>query len=126
MHHLCLIHDCPLTQLGNEDRVLSAGFLLAPSIHIPQLLNTIMATKARSSPAAVSVSLNDLENGNVSLQQLEEAFGPESLGIIIVSDLPPAFVELRRSLLSYASYLANLPAHELCRYYVSGERVEEG
>ncbi|KAL8874113.1 MAG: hypothetical protein Q9174_000517 [Haloplaca sp. 1 TL-2023] len=46
----------------------------------------------------------------VSFKVLEEAFGPSSLGILIVRDLPHQFVELRRSLLSYASYLANLPS----------------
>lgn len=44
---------------------------------------------------------------------LEAAFGPESLGIIVVSGLPAKFVALRRRLLSYASHLGNLPAAEL-------------
>lgn len=64
-------------------------------------------------PIAVSVSLNGLQDGSVSLQTLEQAFGPQSLGIIIVRDLPEEFVELRSSLLSYSSYLANLPIEEL-------------
>ena len=51
--------------------------------------------------------------GSVSFSVLEEAFGPSSLGIIIVRDLPPAFVDLRRRLLSYSSYLANLSESEL-------------
>lgn len=46
-------------------------------------------------------------------QTLEEAFGPSSLGIIIVRDLPAAFTELRSRLLSYASYLGNLSEDEL-------------
>lgn len=46
---------------------------------------------------------------------LEEAFGPDSLGIIVVRDLEPKFAELRKRLLSYSSYLANLPDAELCR-----------
>ena len=62
---------------------------------------------------AVSVSLHDLHNGNVPLSTLEQAFGPDSLGIIIVRDLPADFVRLRKSLLSYSSYLANLPTDEL-------------
>lgn len=64
-------------------------------------------------PAAVSVSLQELKDGSVSLETLEKAFGPASLGIIIVSGLPEEFAALRRRVLSYASYLANLPDEEL-------------
>ena len=64
-------------------------------------------------PLTVSVSLKDLEDGSVPLQTLEEAFGPQSLGIIIVRDLPTGFIELRKRLLSFSSYLANLPDEEL-------------
>lgn len=64
-------------------------------------------------PSAVSVSLQELKNGSVDLETLETAFGPESLGIIVVRDLPEEFVGLRRKVLSYASYLANLPREEL-------------
>lgn len=70
-----------------------------------------IATEER--PSAVSVSLQDLNDGKVSLETLEQAFGPASLGIIIVSGLPEHYVGLRRKLLSYASYLANLPQDEL-------------
>lgn len=51
--------------------------------------------------------------GTVAFEALEEAFGPSSLGILIVQDLPARFVDLRHRLLSYASYLANLPSDEL-------------
>lgn len=44
---------------------------------------------------------------------MTEAFGPSSLGIIIVKDLPADFVKLRAQVLSNASYLAALPAEEL-------------
>lgn len=44
---------------------------------------------------------------------LQEAFGPESLGILIVKDVPPEFADLRRRALSYSSYLGNLPKSEL-------------
>lgn len=64
-------------------------------------------------PVAVSVSLQELKDGSVSLETLEQAFGPESLGIILVRDLPAEFKALRRKLLSLSSYLANLPANEL-------------
>jgi len=62
---------------------------------------------------AVSVSLSELKNDTVSLETLERAFGPASLGIIIVRDLPPGYPELRHKLLSYSSYLANLPEDTL-------------
>lgn len=51
--------------------------------------------------------------GTVPFSLLEDAFGPESLGIIVVKDLPARFADLRRRLLSYSSYLANLPAEKL-------------
>lgn len=64
-------------------------------------------------PEAVSVSLQELQDGTVSLDTLERAFGPDSLGIILVRDLPEKFAELRREVLSLSSYLANLPEEEL-------------
>jgi hypothetical protein len=67
-----------------------------------------------SSQPAVTVSLEDLKNGNVKFSDLEEAFGPDSLGIIVVKGLPVRFAELRHRLLSYSSYLASLPQEELC------------
>lgn len=51
--------------------------------------------------------------GHVPFEKLDEAFGPDSLGIIVVSGLPPAFTDLRKRLLSYSSHLANLPQAEL-------------
>lgn len=54
--------------------------------------------------------------GTVPFSKLEEAFGPDSLGIIVVRDLAPQFAELRRRLLSYSSHLASLPAEELCKF----------
>ncbi|TAQ85318.1 hypothetical protein B7494_g6356 [Chlorociboria aeruginascens] len=62
---------------------------------------------------AVTVSLDDLKNGNISFSTLEAAFGPESLGIMVVRDVPSEFIELRQRLLSYSSYLGNLPESEL-------------
>lgn len=64
-------------------------------------------------PTAISVSLSDLESGTVDLSTLEQAFGPNSLGIILVRDLPSTYPALRKKLLSYSSFLANLPASEL-------------
>ncbi|KAK0624638.1 hypothetical protein B0T17DRAFT_247784 [Bombardia bombarda] len=62
---------------------------------------------------AVTVSLQDLKSGTVSFDTLEEAFGPDSLGILIVKDVPPEFASLRHHLLSYSSYLGNLPKSQL-------------
>jgi hypothetical protein len=73
-------------------------------------------TKAGMQPASpVAVSLKDLQSGSVPFDALEEAFGPDSLGIIVVRDLPSEFVTMRKTLLSYSSYLANLPQSELGR-----------
>lgn len=76
--------------------------------------------EADKRPQTVSVSLTELKDSSVSLDTLEEAFGPASLGIIIVRDLPERFVELRKRLLSYSSYFANLPAEELGMYFWKG------
>lgn len=46
--------------------------------------------------------------GDVSFETLQEAFGPDSLGILVVKDVPTEFVTLRHELLSYASYMGNL------------------
>ncbi|KAK5170327.1 uncharacterized protein LTR77_004914 [Saxophila tyrrhenica] len=70
---------------------------------------------SQAPPNAVTVSLKDLQSNNVTLATLESAFGPDSLGIIIVTDLPPRFPALRRRVLSSSSYLANLPQHELSK-----------
>lgn len=51
--------------------------------------------------------------GSVSFDTLTEAFGPSSLGIIVVKDLPAEFARLRAQVLSNASYLAALPEEEL-------------
>jgi len=69
--------------------------------------------KQNSSEEAVTIGLEDLKQSTISFHTLEEAFGPSSLGILIVKDLPARFFELRHRLLSYASYLANLPSEEL-------------
>ncbi|EEP81765.1 conserved hypothetical protein [Uncinocarpus reesii 1704] len=62
---------------------------------------------------AVTVSLQQLIDGSVSFETLANAFGPSSLGIIIVKDLPEKFKDLRAQVLSNSSYLASLPADEL-------------
>ncbi|KZF22044.1 Clavaminate synthase-like protein [Xylona heveae TC161] len=74
-----------------------------------------MAANGVAAQAAVSVSLEELRAGTVPFSKLEDAFGPSSLGILVVKDLPSKFVELRQRLLSYASYLANLPESELAK-----------
>ncbi|QSS61581.1 PcbC domain-containing protein, partial [Histoplasma capsulatum] len=61
----------------------------------------------------VTVSLKELEQGSVSFETLTEAFGPSSLGIIVVKDLPARFRDLRGAALSNASLVAALPPAEL-------------
>lgn len=60
------------------------------------------------SETPVLVSLSDLSTGACD-HLLPDAFGTESLGIIIVKDLPANFLDLRRKVLSSASRLAALP-----------------
>jgi hypothetical protein len=68
-----------------------------------------MTGEAAQKADPVSVSLRELQDGSVPFSALEDAFGPSSLGILVVRDLPKNFSELRENLLSYSSYLANLP-----------------
>lgn len=60
----------------------------------------------------VTVRLADLNAGKVD-EKLDVAFGPKSLGIVVVEDLPARFVELRDKVLRSAKALANLPAEKL-------------
>jgi isopenicillin N synthase-like dioxygenase len=62
----------------------------------------------------VCVSLKQLVSG-VDEKTLESAFGPESLGIILVSGLPALFQTLRRDVLHSARTLAKLPEFELSK-----------
>ena len=61
----------------------------------------------------MTVSLNDLKTGNISHETLLNAFGPSSLGILVVTDLPPSFSTLRSTVLSDSSHLAALPRSRL-------------
>ncbi|EFR04419.1 hypothetical protein MGYG_07426 [Nannizzia gypsea CBS 118893] len=70
-----------------------------------------MAEVTQANP--ITVSLEELRAGTVSFETLSEAFGPASLGIIVVKDLPAEFKGLRAQALSNASYVASLPSEEL-------------
>jgi hypothetical protein len=54
-------------------------------------------------------------SGSVSDETLQEAFGPESFGILVVKDVPDEFKGLRHKLLSYASYMGNLNEEDFGR-----------
>ncbi|KAI9794050.1 MAG: hypothetical protein M1816_006675 [Peltula sp. TS41687] len=69
--------------------------------------------RPQNTQEAVTVSLEALRAGTVPFSTLEAAFGPTSLGIILVKDLPSQYEDLRHRLLSYSSHLANLPGEEL-------------
>lgn len=56
---------------------------------------------------------SNVDIGTVSFETLSEAFGPASLGIIVVKDLPAEFKSLRAQALSNASYVASLSPEEL-------------
>ncbi|PLB46674.1 Clavaminate synthase-like protein [Aspergillus steynii IBT 23096] len=72
-----------------------------------------MGLEGVSQAQAVTVSLKELIDGSVSFETLAEAFGPSSLGIIVVKDLDAEFQRLRAQVLSNASYLAALSNDEL-------------
>ncbi|KAK6198565.1 uncharacterized protein RJT21DRAFT_122142 [Scheffersomyces amazonensis] len=60
----------------------------------------------------IVVGLDELQNG-IDYDILQKAFGPDSLGIILVKDLPQHFHKLRLEVLQSASVLANLPEEDL-------------
>ncbi|RDW39829.1 hypothetical protein B0I73DRAFT_131331 [Yarrowia lipolytica] len=64
------------------------------------------------STTPVVVSLEELQSGATD-SLLPSAFGPDSLGVIIVTGLPKDFVSLRQKVLLSASDLAALPADKL-------------
>ncbi|KAI5811449.1 hypothetical protein DFH27DRAFT_533628 [Peziza echinospora] len=70
---------------------------------------------AYKTASPVTVTLEQLRTGAIDFTLLESAFGPDSLGIIVVKDLPQKFIPLRKKVLSYASHLGNLSAEELVR-----------
>lgn len=61
----------------------------------------------------VTVSVEELQNGTVAFETLLEAFGPSSLGILVVTGLPPTFANLRSTVLANSSRLAALPNPKL-------------
>lgn len=63
-------------------------------------------------PSPSSITCTDLL-GTVPFDALAAAFGPSSLGIIVVGGLSPSFRKLRSQVLSNASYLASLSNSEL-------------
>ena len=99
-------------------------------VYIPALIK--MGSIGPTIAQAVTVSFQELLDGedhlprdacirlikatcidSVSFETLTDAFGPSSLGIIVVKDLVPKFKQLRSEVLSNASYLAALPEQEL-------------
>jgi len=63
----------------------------------------------------VTVSLAALQANSIPFDTLLEAFGPSSLGILVVTGLPQEFASLRTTVLSNASRLAALPPTTLER-----------
>ncbi|ODV84245.1 hypothetical protein CANARDRAFT_201697 [[Candida] arabinofermentans NRRL YB-2248] len=72
-----------------------------------------MQPDIQRSNSAVTVSLQDLVDCKVSNEQLAEAFDEDSLGIIVVKDIPSEFIELRKKVLLQASYLSRLSLESL-------------
>lgn len=66
------------------------------------------------STPVVTVTISELLQG-LDLDLLNTAFGPDSLGIIMVKDLPPAYQGLRQKVLLSMSILGNLSEAELAK-----------
>ncbi|CAN6597463.1 hypothetical protein TRVA0_001S04302 [Trichomonascus vanleenenianus] len=64
--------------------------------------------------SAVTVKLSDLESGSAD-HLLPDAFGPDSLGIIVVEGMPEKYKALRQRVLQSASRLSQLPAESLAK-----------
>lgn len=67
----------------------------------------------------VSVTLDQVQRGDISSSTLEEAFGPAALGILVVTDVGNGFEEARQEVLRSASRLAHLPMTELGKSRIS-------
>ncbi|GME75835.1 unnamed protein product [Ambrosiozyma monospora] len=84
-----------------------------------------MTVIKKASPVAVSYQ-SLLKGEPIPAEKLNEAFGPDSLGIIVVKDLPPHFPKLRLDTLLQATYLSKLPKSSLDKlecpegYYITG------
>jgi hypothetical protein len=91
----------------------------AVTVSLEDLKDGIPSRPHKGRPLIRKFLLNQPATGNVSFSALEEAFGPESLGIIIVKDVHEEFVALRHRLLSYSSYLGNLPQFRLGHALIS-------
>lgn len=92
---------------------------------LPPAVVVVVVTKR----PVVQVSYNDLEQFATSssattpsgetrkheelVNAIGHAFGPDGLGLLEVTDIPPSMVALRAKLLPMAKQLANLPATEL-------------
>ncbi|KIV96862.1 hypothetical protein PV10_00677 [Exophiala mesophila] len=70
-----------------------------------------MPTIQHASPT--TISLNSLLSDSIPFSTLEAAFGPTSLGILVVTDLPKTFPQLRSTVLSNSSRLAALAPEKL-------------
>jgi isopenicillin N synthase-like dioxygenase len=71
----------------------------------------------------VTISYQALVSKDASLSsQIQQAFdsSPDSLGLLIVKDLPPSFPELRKKLLLLSNEFASLP-EEIREKYTSPE-----
>jgi isopenicillin N synthase-like dioxygenase len=65
-----------------------------------------------------SVDINRVDNGlesqsSVLLQKIQDAFGPDGLGLLEITNIPQHMVDLRQRLLPMAAELANLSPEEL-------------
>ena len=96
----------PLQNMVNPNAAVTQD---AVAVGLEELRTSEHYFEFTSLPWPVTDSVID----NVEFSSLEEAFGPESLGIIVVKDLPTKFHDLRHKLLSYSSALGNMSPKEL-------------
>ncbi|KAL7802147.1 hypothetical protein V8C44DRAFT_301118 [Trichoderma aethiopicum] len=108
------------TRTPNWPSALTLNLTLTPN-HTPTLAQAEAQTRTLShthrrafTRVDVTLAYTALNPpGNVSFETLQQAFGPDSLGILVVKDVPQEFAQLRHLALSYGSYLGNLPKEEL-------------
>lgn len=108
------------TRTPNWPSALTLNLTLTPN-HTPTLAQAEAQTRTLShthrrafTRVDVTLAYTALNPpGNVSFETLQQAFGPDSLGILVVKDVPQEFAKLRHLALSYGSYLGNLPKEEL-------------
>ena len=113
LHHILQILNQSIPSSHGQHLLQHNDISLHPSTSTKPNTPTQYFTMKYTIAPPVSVSLSSLQSNTVPFSTLLEAFGPNSLGILVVTDLPDTFAPLRSRVLSNSSRLAHLPPAQL-------------